>query len=75
MASRLLSWSFVAMPLTARKELTMKKKLLRYVAPMALAIGLAGALGAGAAGASTHGKTHHPHHQTVKPKTHHKKNK
>ena len=56
----------------------MKKKLLRYAAPIALTIGLTGGLAAvGTAGASTsNGKTHHAHHhQSPKPKPHHKKNK
>jgi hypothetical protein len=53
----------------------MTKKLLRYAGPIALAIGLTGGvLGAGTAGASTNGKTHHPHHhQAPKPKNHPKK--
>ncbi len=42
----------------------MTKKLLRYVGPIAFAIGFtSGVLGAGAAGASTaNGKAHHGHH-------------
>jgi hypothetical protein len=55
----------------------MKKKLLRYVAPVAIAIGLTGGiLGAGTAGATTaSAKTHHAKHEVKKADHHHKKHK
>jgi hypothetical protein len=55
----------------------MMKKLLRFVGPIALAIGLTGGvLGASTAGASTtNGKNHHPPHHSAKPHHHPHQNK
>jgi hypothetical protein len=66
---------FCIVHLTARRERFMTKKLLRYVGPIALAIGLSGGVvAAGTAGASiAKSNTHHTHHTNTKPQHHNKK--
>jgi hypothetical protein len=70
-----LNWGFVECRQTRKERSMTKKKMLRYVGPVALAIGLTGGvLGAGTAGASiASAKSHHVKHEVKKQEHKHKK--